>query len=344
MAALTQTRWQRGRVAEVEEVAEGVRRIVLEPEHPVPAAPGTHVDVDLGTEHRTRTRSYSVVRSEDGGARLTLSVQLARQSRGGSRHMHTLRAGDEIAMTEPVQSFPLSVGASRYVLVAGGIGVTALVAMASALRRRGADYQVVLVGRSRRVMAYAEDLVAEHGDRVRLHVDDEGTPLDVAALVAEVAEHAGARHTELYMCGPIGLMDAIRGAWTGHLLPEPNLRFETFGSSGTFAAEEFVVRIPQFGREIAVGPETTMLDALEDAGLDVMSDCRKGECGLCLVKVLDVDGQVDHRDVFLSRDQKERSAHLCLCVSRAVAGADANAKARTRSNGNAPAAVTVLLP
>ncbi|KII00222.1 flavodoxin [Streptomonospora alba] len=318
MAVQAQTRWQQARVVEVADAADGVRRIVLEPEHPEHAAPGTHIDVETGSGAR-RVRSYSVVRSEDSGRRLTLSVQLSPDSRGGSAAMHRLQVGDELTVTGPLQNFPLAVGATRYVLVAGGIGVTALVAMATALRRRGADYEVVLAGRSRAVMAYLDDLVAEHGGRVRVHVDEEGTSLAVDDLVAGIARTPAAASTELYMCGPIGLMDAIARSWAEYDLPATNLRFETFGSSGRHPAEEFLVHLPQLDREIAVAPDTSILDALEAAGVDTLSDCRKGECGLCLAKVVGATGTIDHRDVFLSEPQKERSSSLCLCVSRAVA-------------------------
>lgn len=318
MAVQTQTRWQRARVVEVSDVADGVRRVVLAPEQPEHAAPGTHIDVEVGGGGR-RVRSYSVVRSEDGGRRLTLSVRLSPTSSGGSAAMHRLRVGDELTVTGPLQNFPLAVGATRYVLVAGGIGVTALVAMASALRRRGADYTLVLVGRSRAVMAYVDDLVAEHGDRVRVHVDDEGTSLAVGDLVAGIARTPAAAGTELYMCGPIGLMNAISRSWAEHDLPATSLRFETFGSSGRYPAEEFLVRLPELDREITVAPDTSILDALEAAGVETLSDCRKGECGLCLAKVVGSTGTIDHRDVFLSESQKERSNRLCLCVSRAVA-------------------------
>ncbi|MBB3051536.1 vanillate O-demethylase ferredoxin subunit [Prauserella isguenensis] len=318
MVVQAQSRRQQARVVEAGDVADGVRRIVLEVAHPEHAAPGTHLDVELSTRDGWFNRSYSIVHSENGGRLLTLSVQLSPSSRGGSKAMHALTVGDELTVTGPLQNFPLAVGAGRYVLVAGGIGVTALVAMATALRRRGADYELVLVGRSRRYMAYLDELCAEHGDRVRVHVDDEGTPLSVPELVGDVA--AGPTGSEVYMCGPIGLMDAIRASWTEHALPEANLRFETFGSSGRFGAEEFRVRIPQADREVVVAPDTSILDALDAAGIDTLSDCRKGECGLCLAKVVEVDGTIDHRDVFLSETQKERCANLCLCVSRAVAG------------------------
>jgi vanillate O-demethylase ferredoxin subunit len=225
-----------------------------------------------------------------------------------------------LRVSDPLQDFPLGVGASRYVLLAGGIGITALVAMATALRRRAVDYTLVVVGRSRAVMAHLGDLADEHGDRLRVHVDDEGNPLDVAALVDEVARSEQAGDTELYMCGPIRLMDAVRREWTDHGLPSPNLRFETFGNSGAWEAEAFRVSIPAIDRTVAVGADVSLLDALEDAGLEVMADCRKGECGLCTLRVLDCDGRIDHRDVFLSDEQKARGTSLCACVSRVATG------------------------
>jgi len=125
--------------------------------------------------------------------------------------------------------------------------------------------------------------------------------------------------TELYMCGPIRLMDAVRRAWIERELPLPNLRFETFGNSGWFEAQEFVVRIPAQGIEVAVQADQTMLEALEAAGADMMFDCRKGECGLCEVRVIQLEGDIDHRDVFYSERQKDARSKLCCCVSRVVA-------------------------
>jgi ferredoxin-NADP reductase len=309
-------RWQHGEVRETGDAADGVRRIVIEPERPVNAAPGSHIDVVVDREGRELRRSYSVVRSEDTGQRWTISVQLARPSRGGSSAMHALRKGDRLRVSDPLQNFPLGVGAGRYVLVAGGIGVTALVAMASALRRRGADYTVVFVGRSRSTMAYLDDLTTEHGARLHAHIEDEGGRLDPASLVAGIAGSRRAVDTELYMCGPIGLMDALRHQWTAHALPGPHLRFETFGSGGAWANEEFRVAIPALDRTVVVQENVSMLDALEEAGIEVIWDCRKGECGLCTVRVLGCDGDIDHRDVFLSEQQKASNTALCACVSR----------------------------
>jgi ferredoxin-NADP reductase len=327
MAAQSQLSWQHGEVLETTDVAEDVRRIVIRPDRPRPATPGTHLDFELVHDGRALRRSYSIVRSEDQGERWIVSVQLSPASRGGSQTMHALRPGDRLRVSDPLQNFPLGVGAGRYVLLAGGIGVTAVVAMATALKRRGADYTLVLVGRSRSVMAYLDDLVDEHGGRVQVHVDDEGTGLDVGALVKEVAGSEVAYDTELYMCGPIRLMDAVRRDWAGHGLPGPNLRFETFGNSGAWAPEEFTVTIPGQDRVVTVGRNSTMLDALESSGVEVMWDCRKGECGLCTVRVLECDGRIDHRDVFLSPEQKAEGRVLCACVSRIASADDGRSRA-----------------
>ncbi|HEX3930793.1 MAG TPA: PDR/VanB family oxidoreductase [Nocardioides sp.] len=319
--------WRTCRVVESRTVTPRARRITLERPVPLgrPAAPGSHVDVRVrlgeGPLAATDIRSYSVVESDPTGTLLTLTVQLAEHSRGGSAHLHSLRVGDTVEATRPLQDFPLLAGADGYVLLAGGIGVTALVGAARALARLETDYRLVYVGRSRASMAYVDLLQAEHGPRLELHVDDEGTALDVEALVHEVAGAPGRR--ELLMCGPVRLMDAVRRAWQSADLSPVDLRFETFGNSGWYDAEPFEVCLPEQGVEAVVAPDQTMLEALSAAGADVMWDCRKGECGLCLMSVTDLTGRLDHRDVFLSDAQQQGGRQVCVCVARVVANAGA---------------------
>jgi vanillate O-demethylase ferredoxin subunit len=318
MSVGNQPDWQTGRVVSSSLVARDVRRITIERPPRGRAMPGSHLDVRVRIGDAVDTRSYSVVESSDDGSRLTISVLRTPQSRGGSIHMHGLRAGDELDVTQPLQNFPLSVGAPSYVLLAGGIGITALVEMGRVLHALRADYTFVYVGRARDRMAYVDELELLHGDRLVVHVDDEGSPIDVPALVASLAADTAAGATELYLCGPIRLMDAVRRSWEGAGLPPANLRYETFGNSGWFQPQDFVVSIPRLGIEANVGANETMLEALTRAGADLMYDCRKGECGLCLVDIDQVDGTVDHRDVFLSASQKSTDRTLCACVSRVV--------------------------
>jgi vanillate O-demethylase ferredoxin subunit len=314
MGATTHKRWGTARVLDVCDVAEHVRQVVLEPErleHPAP--PGSHIDITVYVNGRADVRSYSVVGMGAYGTELILGVQLARQSRGGSAFMHGLRRGQEVSITQPLQNFPLNFGKPSYVLAAGGIGITALVAMAKALKARGADYRFVYGARSRSLMAFVDELAAEHGNRLDLRIDDEGSSLDVAELVDGVP--AGG---ELYVCGPTPMLDAIKAAWAKAGRRPSDLRFETFGSSGRFAPEAFTVRIPRLGLETLVPHDASMLEALEACGADMMYDCRRGECGLCQVKVLGVEGVIDHRDVFLSDEQHQAGDRLQSCVSRVV--------------------------
>jgi vanillate O-demethylase ferredoxin subunit len=332
MAATNNEVWQSATVVAVTDVAAGIRRIELEPSAPKHAEPGSHIDLTVTINGEQEKRSYSVVESLDGGNTLAISVFKAPVSRGGSVFMHTLKPGDTLRITQPLQNFPLRVGAERYVLLAGGIGITAIANMAAVLRNVKADYTVVYAGRSRAAMAYLTDLQDLHGDRLQVHVDDEGSSLDVNALIGGIDPG-----TELYMCGPIRLMDAVRRGWTERELALPDLRYETFGNSGWYDPEEFVVRIPRLGVEAKVGPGRSMLEALEDAGVDMMFDCRKGECGLCEVRILNLDGAVDHRDVFYSERQQHAQEKMCCCVSRAVSSATGS---RADSPGR-PAVVTI---
>nr|WP_281373152.1 iron-sulfur cluster-binding domain-containing protein [Kineococcus aurantiacus] len=166
-------------------------------------------------------------------------------------------------------------------------------------------------------MPYLQDLGAELGDRLRVHVSDEGTRLDVAALVRRIA--ADAPGTEVHACGPLGLLDELRAAWARAGLPPTALRYETFGTSGRHEAQAFEVRVPRWGLTTRVGAGSTVLEALQAAGADLMYDCLKGECGLCVLPVRATAGTLDHRDVFLSDEQKAAGDRLCVCVSRVTA-------------------------
>jgi vanillate O-demethylase ferredoxin subunit len=202
------------------------------------------------------------------------------------------------------------------VLLAGGVGITAVIAMGRALRRLGQDYRFVYVGRTRAELAYLEELTELHGDRLEVHASGEGTPLDVEHLVAGLPDEG---RSEVYMCGPIRLMDAVRRAWLANGRQVTDLRYETFGSSGWFKPEPFTVEVPELGLRTVVSSDSSLLEALSAAGADMMYDCRKGECGLCEVRVGALAGRVDHRDVFLSDEQKATDETVCICVSRVAA-------------------------
>lgn len=331
MASAHQEVWQEGTVAAATDLTPEIRRIEIDVDRPARVDPGAHVDVRLSIAGAEERRSYSIVDAAPDGSRIALSVYTSPVSRGGAAVMNALAVGDRIRLTQPLNDFPLRLGAPRYVLLAGGVGITAMAGMAERLRALGADYRLVYAGRSRPLMAYLDDLARVHGDRLGVHVRDEGTTMSVPDFVAAIDGV-----TEVYVCGPIRLMDAVRRSWLQEGLPIANLRMETFGNSGWFDPQGFIVRIPAQGIETRVPANQSMLEALEAAGADMMYDCRKGECGLCEVRIEALEGDIDHRDVFYSERQRNARERMCCCVSRAVA---------TGSTGSIPgreAVVTIV--
>lgn len=312
MAATNLEVWQKGTIISVEDASPTIRKFAILQSNPAKAEPGSHIDLLISSKGESLRRSYSVVSQSQDLKTITLAVLKTRNSRGGSEAMHQLTVGQQLDITQPIQNFPLRFGADRYLLLAGGVGITALVEMADALKRAKADYRLIYVVKSRALAAFAEQLAASHGPRFELFVDDEENPLVVADLISNQLAN-----TELYMCGPIRLMDEVRREWSAQALEITNLRYETFGASGWFDPEEFTVRV-EGQTDVLVGKNQTMLEALEQAGIEVMADCRKGECGLCELRVEALSGTIDHRDVFYSENQKLEGEKIACCVSRVV--------------------------
>ena len=322
MTTLYQKTWFEATVSATTTVAEDITRIEVAVPYDVICKAGEHLDVLLRREDRDLKRSYSIVDADKDSNTVALSVFRTPNSRGGSETMHTLKPGDSLRVSMPQQDFPLRIGAEKYVLLAGGIGITAILSMADTLRRVGADYQLIYAGRHRAAMAYLDRVLSDHGERATIYVDAEGKSLHVSTLVDGIEQD-----TEFYMCGPIRLMDAVRRAWSDTDLDITNLRFETFGNSGWFEPKPFTVTVPRLGLTTHVEQDESLLEALERAGADMMFDCRKGECGLCQVKILNLQGQIDHRDVFFSDRQKneEPQENICCCVSRIIPTPNSNA-------------------
>jgi ferredoxin-NADP reductase len=313
-----ETHFSEAHVRAVRDVASDVRMIEIEPRDGARAYPtGSHIDIAVEVDGLPDVRSYSLVgeRPVDGAYRI--SVKEILDSRGGSKFVRALQSGARVEVSEPKSHFELQFGRPHYLLVAGGIGITPLVGMAHALERHGRPFRLLYAAHTREQMPFLDELSALLDDKLELFVSAEGERLDIGEQIDRLDPEG-----ELYLCGPLRLRDAAQRAWKERGRPPDRLRFETFASGGRFAPEAFVVRVHDQGdREITVPKNRTMLDALADRGVELMSDCRRGECGLCGVTVLDAEGELDHRDVFLSEEQQAEGRSLLTCVSRAVGGA-----------------------
>lgn len=309
--------WVPARVAAVHDLTPAVRMIEIEPAGN-PAGrypPGSHLDIRMTIDGQDDTRSYSLVGADPVEGRFRIAVKRLPDSRGGSVFMHALQPDAELSIAGPASHFELRYGAPEYALVAGGIGITPIIGMASLLDHAGAPFRLHYAGRRRADMPFVEELRQRLGDRLELHVSEEGSRLDVAAVVKGLQPDA-----ELYLCGPLRLQEAARAAWREQHREPTNLRFETFASSGAYPPEEFVVTVVDHGKDVTVPENRSMLEALRGAGVEVMYDCLRGECGLCTVDIVSADCQIDHRDVFLSQEERAEQQKICTCVSRVIRG------------------------
>ena len=302
--------WRDGVVRATRDLTHDIRMIEIAPSGAfVVPAPGSHINVTVLIRERPDVRSYSIVGPcADGVYRI--AVKLLKQTRGGSAYMWGLAPGARVSISTPANHFELGLGRPEYLLLAGGIGITPIFTHALALAQAKARFRVAYACRSRRDLALAEELRERIGDRLQTF-PAEDVRVDLPAEIAKLD-----RRGEFYVCGPIGMLEASKRAWRESGRPLDKLRFETFGNSGRYPSAPFAIKIPRLGIEVAVPADRTMLEALEEAGVGMIFDCLRGECGLCALPILDVDGIVDHRDVFYSEAEKAGNAKLCTCVSR----------------------------
>jgi vanillate O-demethylase ferredoxin subunit len=307
--------WDTARLIATRQLAPDVRLFEIEPAAGfVAPSPGSHIRVMVEIGGRPDIRRYSTVGPCRDG-RYQIAVKRQADSRGGSAYLWSLSEGARLTVSAPSNHFELSYGRPGYLLIAGGIGITPIYSMALALVEAQADFRLLYAGRRAEELALADDLRYRIGDRLQIFLDERGEFIDLAAEITRLDPEG-----ELYICGPMGLLDAAKAAWCAHGRPADRLRFETFGNTGRFAAQAFSVRLPQREQPIEVPANQTILSALEAAGIDMISDCRRGECGLCAVTILDATGVVDHRDVFFSEAEHQTNRKLCVCVSRVAGG------------------------
>lgn len=306
--------WTTARVRSARDVTPSIRLFELVPAEGSPAQIplGGHLNVTVMVGDRADTRSYSLIGPALPDA-YRIAVKLSPESRGGSAYMWSLKPGAQLSISSPRSHFGIDFDRPDYLVIAGGIGITPMVGMAHALARGGAPLRMMYCARTREELAFAGDLQAVLGERLQTFVSAEGERLDLRAVLSSLAPGGIAA-----VCGPLPLLEEARRIWRELGRPHADLRYETFGSSGALPTEPFRLRIAQSGQEIVVPETQSILDALEDAGIGVISDCRRGECGVCALNIVDVDGAVDHRDVFFSDEQKHENSKLCACVSRAI--------------------------
>lgn len=302
------------RVTGFRQAADGILGLTLEDAkgRPLPRwSAGAHVELCVGDYDR----KYSLCGRADAST-YDLAILREDEGRGGSRYIHeTVREGMELRLRGPSNLFRLDETAPYHVLIAGGIGITPILAMADRLKALGRDYVVHYCGRSRGSMAFLDRLESDHAGHVTIYAKDEGKRADLAALVAGLPEGG-----QIYCCGPERMIAALEDLTTDKA--EGTLHFEHFSTndSGLDPEKEraFEVELKDSGLTLTVAADQTLLDAIRAVGIDTASDCCEGLCGSCEVEVL--EGAINHRDKVLTRAERAESRRMMACCSRAKDG------------------------
>jgi ferredoxin-NADP reductase len=269
---------------------------------------GAHIDLVLTD---SLVRQYSLCGSTSNRSQWRVGILLDPHSRGGSKYVHDeLREGVTVRVRGPRNHFPL-VSSPRYQFIAGGIGVTPILTMIEAVEAHGADWQLLYGGRERASMGFL-DALQRYGERVTVVPQDEQGVLDLASVLGTPRPD-----TLVYCCGPEGLLSAVEDAcrpW-----PEGSLHIERFsakpvGEPSPEAFGRFELVCQRSGVTLSVGPDQTIYEVAEEAGLDVLGACMEGVCGTCEIEV--VEGEPDHRDSVLTDAEQAAGDAMMICVSR----------------------------
>ncbi len=296
------------RVSRIESLSPTLRRIILKSANgePLPVAgPGAHLSLTLASPKKVYRNSYSVV--SFSGDHYELIVRRVEDSRGGSAFVHeNLKEGDLLPSTVPLNLFPIQVGSRKRLLIGGGIGVTPLLSFAKVLQESGDRFEMHQFVREDEKEVF-ENLVQGVGSK-NIHIHTR-RPKDgeIQALLEE--QPLG---TSIYMCGPDGLMAAVDEAAEALGWPENHVHREVFGAAG---GKPFKAKLAKSGCELEVGENQSLLEAIEEAGVPINSLCRGGACGECMTSLL--EGDPEHRDHFLNKEEKESGKLIMPCVSRA---------------------------
>lgn len=272
--------------------------------------PGAHIDVHMPNGE---IRQYSITNGPGETDRFVIGVKLERDSKGGSKCMHeTVREGDVLAISEPRNNFPLRRDAVKTLFVAGGIGITPLLAMAQALKNQNLAYELHYFAQNETQLAFP-DRLEPLGEALKPHLGL--SPEQTGAALRELLS-SYRRDMHLYICGPGPMLEAARAIAAEQGWPETAVHFEYFKNSNTIDdSSSFEVALARSCMTLKVPAGRTILEVMREAGVDMPSSCEQGACGTCLATV--IEGEPDHQDVYLSRSERESGTKIMTCVSRA---------------------------
>jgi len=273
--------------------------------------PGSHIELLLPHANGDMIRQYSLCGSLRNAHAWRIVVHREQHSRGGSAYLcDEVVDGQRLVARGPRNHFPF-VPSPRLTLLAGGIGITPLLPMATAAQAAGCDWRLLYLARSEGEMSELDEIRRLTSERVTLHCSSERGRFDLAAWTRTLGPGEA-----VYACGPLRLLDDLEAL---HDRASPwRLHLERFENPNLAAGEpqSFEVVLARSGRSVHVNRDESILDVLLREGLDIDCSCREGVCGTCEQRVL--QGVPDHRDAVLTTEERRQGTHMMICVSRAT--------------------------
>ncbi|WP_417225408.1 PDR/VanB family oxidoreductase [Amphritea sp.] len=300
-------------VTAIQQVAPMIKAFTLKPlkGELTPFSAGAHVVVEMGEEQKHRN-AYSLMSDPNDSREYQIAVRLQEASRGGSIFMHEqVAVGDQLKISPPANLFAPAWRAKKHVLFAGGVGITPFLSYVPVMQQRQAEFELHYLYRSQQTGAYRTELMEELGERCHCYDADEGKRCDIATVMAD--QPLG---THFYICGPASLIETVQATADQLGIPASAIHWEEF--AGAKPGQPFKVELSRTGVELVVAADSSLLEVLEEADIEIPNLCRAGVCGQCVCDV--TEGDVEHRDNYLSDAEKQSGKQMMPCVSRAAGG------------------------
>ena len=277
-----------------------------------PFSGGAHTVVHMQDGDRKRMNPYSLMSDPGDLSTYAISVRRDDEGRGGSLFMHqSVKEGDHMTITYPVNLFSLDLRAKKQVFLAGGIGITPFMAMIGQLEQSNGNWELHYACRSEALGTYVDQLTYKYPGKVHIYYDDQSQAINLEGLLA--GQPLG---THAYVCGPKGMIDWVHATAAAAGWPDANVHSEEFLAPAP--GVPFEVRLCKSDKTITVGEHESLLEAIERAGVEAPFLCRGGSCGQCETNVVSADGEFVHRDHWLDDAEHASGTKIMPCVSRFV--------------------------
>ena len=300
------------KVAKIEKLTSTIKKFTLikkEGGTLPPFSPGSHIQLTMRDGSNSYKNLYSLTNFSYAPEHYEIAVKKIESSREGSAYLHTqVMIGMELEISLPINLFPMCLTARKHILIAGGIGITPFISYLEYFKKANLEFELHYAIRQRDDGAFVDFLEERWGKNLRMYLSGQSNHLNPAQILSQ--QPLG---SHLYVCGPTRLLNTMLDSAYQLGWPKSAIHFERFIAEKN--GNPFIAVLSQSQKDIIVPENLSLMEALENAGINLPNSCRGGACGSCEIEVL--AGEVEHRDYFLN--DQEKNSHKCMmpCVSRA---------------------------